>query len=199
MRYFLLLILSIVSSFSVAKTKTEVTPFASYRFGGDFEYGDVNPITLDLEESAGFGLIFSWPYDNKRQGEILLSHYSSEVTAPNDEVISSDLGITYLHLGGNIPLSHGVVPFWLSAGAGLTHFSPDENAYDDETKFSANIALTSKIPISENIKFRFDARVYGTFFDTDSAVFCDEENCRIFVESNVWVQSEITAGIAISF
>lgn len=199
MRYFFLLILTLASCLATAKTKTEITPFASYRFGGDFEYGDVNPVTLNLEESAGAGLIFNWPYDNKRQGEILLSHYSSEVTAPNDEIVSSDLGITYLHLGGNLPLSHGVVPFWLSAGIGLTHFSPDESAYDDETKFSANIALTSKIPVSESIKLRFDARVYGTFFDTDSAIFCDEDNCRIFVESNVWVQSEITAGIVISF
>ncbi len=196
----LFLFSSVVFAQNETEASLEVTPFVSYRFGGDFE--DKNSDNkFELDEGAGIGLLTAWKYDHNRQGELLLSHNSSEFSDQSDEheLYQSDIDITYLHLGGNIKLSDGVVPFWFSAGIGLTHLSPSSSQFKNETNFSANLGLNTKFIVSENIHLYIGGRVYGTFFDSKSKIFCDNNNCAIYVESNVWVQSELMAGISVAF
>jgi len=188
---FVILLPLFVEAKNSYKNDVELTPFISYRFGGDFD--DVeSKATLDLKENSGLGLITAWKYDNYRQGELLVSHY-------NTELKNSDISITYAHLGGNIKLSEGRAPFWFSGGIGLTHFSPRQKQYNNETKFSANVGINTKIPISKNTHLYIGGRVYGTFFDSKSRIFCDSTNCAISVETNVWIQSELMTGISVEF
>jgi hypothetical protein len=70
---------------------------------------------------------------------------------------------------------------------------------DDETRFSINIGLASAIELSEHVSFRIDSRLYGTFFNSDSSLFCDVETCAVYISSDVWLQAEVSAGISYRF
>ena len=203
----LLALLLTLPSYANKPAPIEVTPFAGYRFGGNFDikgefYGMSNQqeLKVKIDDSSSYGVIIAWSYDNKRQGELLLSHYKSALSpasllTPN----TNDLSVTYLHIGGNVPLSNGLVPFWFSGGVGITHFSPDEQKLDDETKFSANIGVHSKFKLSNSIAIRLGARLYATFLDADSAMFCDDNSCKIAISSDIWTQSELSLGLTFTF
>jgi len=188
----------------VAKeTKTfEITPFAGYRFGGDFDYGDEDSTTrLKLEETTSFGLLTAWRFDTNRQGEVLISHYSTNFSQHSDFIPTDDeLAITYAHVGGNVTVSKSSFATWhVAGGLGFTHMSPQDNQLDNETRFSMNLGLIGKIPVSENVSLHLSGRVYGTFFNSDSSIFCNEDNCLISISSDLWVQQELAAGISVAF
>lgn len=197
-----LLFISITAS-ADQNSHIEITPFVGYRFGGDFDATNENAeITakIKLSEDTSYGFLFAWDFDKKRQGELLVSHYTSRFSQTiNSTASNNNLAITYAHLGGNVPISDGLVPLFVSGGLGLTHFSPEDTLLSDETRFSLNIGLATKIPVSENISLRFGGRVYATFFNSDSQIFCNEEKCAISISSDLWVQSEVNAGITFSF
>ena len=96
-------------------------------------------------------------------------------------------------------ISEGVVPIYVTGGFGLTHLAPKDEQLSDETRFSVNVGFASKIPLSENISLRLDGRIYGTFFNSDSAIFCDYETCAVYISSDIWFQSEVSAGITYRF
>ena len=187
------------ASFAAYANNIEITPLLGYRFGGDFETIE-DARDIKLSDKASLGALIAWPFDSQRQGELLLSHYESEFDDANIlSTDSTDIGVSYLHLGGNVQLHQGVVPFWLSDGIGLTHFSPDGDEYDSETKFSANLGLNSRFPLGENISLRLGARIYGTLFNSDTKLFCNTDTCALTISSELWVQSELNAGITFKF
>ncbi len=180
----------------------EVTPLVGYRFGGDFDASDETSTTskIKLTEEINYGLLLAWSFDRKRQGELLINHYNSQFSQAADSLASNNnLAITYAHIGGNVPISEGYVPLYLTAGVGLTHLSPEDSLLDNETRFSMNIGMASKMPISEHLSFRLGGRVYATFFNSDSKIFCNQENCAISISSDLWIQSEVNAGITFTF
>ncbi len=202
----LLLTLAITfPSFAKKENKIEITPFAGYRVGGDFDvtgdfYGEAPKKELEIDDSSSYGVILAWPYDNKRQGELVISHYESElIPASLLTPYTSDLAVTYVHLGGNVLLSRGIVPFGFSGGVGVTHFSPDQIDLDDETKLSVNICFHSQLDLTDRIAIRLGARVYATFLDSDSAIFCNEDVCNVTISSDMWLQSELSAGLTFTF
>lgn len=209
MRFFILLF-SIFLTLPTLATKSgpiEVTPFAGYRLGGDFdisgnfyEENDLQSLQVDIDDSSSFGVIVAWPYDNKRQGELLISHYESELIPANLLTpYTSDLAVTYLHIGGNVPFSNSLIPVWFSGGFGVTHFSPEAKELDDETKLSVNLGLYSKLQLNDRIAIRLGARVYATLIDSQDALFCDNNSCKIAISSDMWVQSELSAGLTFTF
>ncbi len=143
----------------------EVTPLIGYRFGGDFDTNkDSGQSKVELSEETSYGLLTAWSFDRKRQGELLISHYNTGFShADGFSAANTELGITYAHLGGNVPISEGPVPFYLTGGFGLTHLAPKDSQLNNETRFSMNVGLASKIPLSENVSLRLDSRLYGTF------------------------------------
>ena len=191
----------VVQAESKRESTIELTPFASYRFGGDFDELD-NNTRIDLDEGAGLGLITAWEYDLNRQGEFLISHYETQFDSDSaglEDINGTDVSITYAHLGGNISFSQGNMPFWFSGGMGITHLSPNRNQLSDETNFSASLGINTKIALNKVAHIYIGGRVYGTFFDSESEIFCDSNDCAIFVEGDIWVQSELMAGISLNF
>ncbi len=195
--------LATVSMPSMAKQtlNVEVTPLIGYRFGGDFDTTkDKVHNRIELSEDTSYGLLTAWSFDRKRQGEFLISHYNTNFSQSDDfSASNTGLGITYAHLGGNVPLSEGPIPFYMTGGLGLTHLAPSDEQLSNETRFSVNIGLATKIELSERVSLRLDSRLYGTFFNSDSAIFCDVETCAIYISSDIWFQSEVSAGITYRF
>jgi hypothetical protein len=179
----------------------EVTPLIGYRFAGEFAATDAEiHNTIELSEEVSFGLITAWSVDRARQGEVLISHYNSTFSESADfSASNTDLAITYAHLGGNVPINNDLLPLKVTGGLGLTYLSPRASQLDDETRFSINIGLASAIELSEHVSFRIDSRLYGTFFNSDSSLFCDVETCAVYISSDVWVQAEVSAGISYRF
>lgn len=179
----------------------EITPLIGYRFGGDFDTTrDKVHNKIQLSEGTSYGLLTAWSFDRKRQGEFLISHYNTDFSQSDDfSASNTGLGITYAHVGGNVPISDGPMPLYVTGGFGLTHFSPKDDQLSNETRFSINVGLASKIDLSEHISLRLDSRIYGTFFNSDSAIFCDYETCAVYISSDIWFQSEVNVGITYRF
>jgi hypothetical protein len=179
----------------------EITPLIGYRFGGDFDTSkDEAHNRIELNEETSYGLLTAWSFDRNRQGEFLVSHYNTNFSSSDDfSASNTELGITYAHIGGNVPVTEGPVPLYVTGGLGLTHLAPKGDGLSDETRFSVNVGLASKIQLSEHVSLRLDGRVYGTFFNSDSAIFCDAATCAIYISSDIWVQSEVSVGISYRF
>ena len=180
----------------------EITPLVGYRFGGDFEANDETSTTskIKLSEEINYGLLVAWDFDRKRQGEFLINHYTSQFSQSVDSIASNNnIAITYAHIGGNVPISDGYLPVYITGGVGLTHLSPADSLLDNKTRFSMNVGIATKIPVSEHLSFRFGGRVYATFFNSDSTIFCNEETCAISISSDLWIQSEVNAGLTFTF
>lgn len=179
----------------------EITPLIGYRFGGDFDFiVEPDNYRIDLKDKVSYGLLTAWSYDRKRQAEFLISHYNTNFTASGNSLgAGSGLSITYAHLGGNVPVSNGPIPLFVTGGFGLTHLVPQASQLSSETRFSANIGLATKIALSERVSLRLDSRLYGTLFNSDSAIFCDGGNCAIHISSNIWLQTEVSAGVSYRF
>lgn len=179
----------------------EITPMVGYRFGGDFDTSrDKVHHRIELSEETSYGLIAGWDVDRKRQGEFLVSHYDSMFSESDDfSASNTGLSVTYAHIGGTVPISDGFVPFFVTGGFGLSHLSPEDTNLDDETRFSMNLGLASKIMLTEHIGLRLDGRVYGTFFSENSALFCDIDTCAVYLSGEMWFQSEVSAGLTFRF
>jgi len=179
----------------------EISPLIGYRFGGDFDTTNEKLHNkIELSEETSYGLLTAWSFDRKRQGELLISHYNTNFSHADDfSASNTDLGITYAHLGGNVPVSEGLFPVYITGGLGLTHLSPKDDDLSNETRFSVNVGVASKVSLSERVSLRLDGRLYGTFFNSDSAIFCDYDTCAVYISSDIWFQSEVSAGITFHF
>lgn len=179
----------------------EITPLIGYRFGGDFNtiQNDVRR-NIELKEDTSYGLLTAWSFDRKRQGEFLISHYNTSFSeAEGSTASNTDLSVTYFHIGGNVPITEGVLPLFVTGGLGLAHLAPKGVGMSKETRFSANVGLASKISLSEHFSLRLDSRLYGTFFNTQSSIFCGGESCAMYISGDIWFQSEVSVGLTYSF
>ena len=195
--------LTLISMPSLAKPALnfEMTPLIGYRFGGDFDTTrDKVDNRIALSEETSYGLLTAWSFDRKRQGEFLISHYNTNFSeSDNFSASNMSLSITYAHLGGNVLISAEPIPFYITGGFGLTHLDPKDDQLSSETRFSVNVGLASKIELSERVSLRLDSRIYGTFFNSDGAIFCDVETCAIYISSELWFQTEVSVGLTYRF
>ncbi|WP_057832547.1 outer membrane protein [Colwellia sp. TT2012] len=196
-------VLALISMPSMAKQALdfEITPLIGYRFGGSFDTSkEKEHHRIELSEETSYGLLTAWSFDRERQGEFLISHYNTSFSQSDGfSASNTELTITYAHIGGNVPISDGFMPFYITGGLGLTHFAPKDEQLSNETRFSINIGLATKFELSEHISLRLDSRIYGTFFNSASAIFCEQDTCAIYISSDIWFQSEVSAGLTYHF
>lgn len=177
----------------------EITPFAGYRFGGQFE----DPTTansVDVKAAASFGLAVDVGY---APGQAIQLFYSRQGTEVDDIAPGIDVDVEYLHIGGvgTFPSDSELQPY-LVGSIGAARFSPSGDL-DDETQFSASLGGGVKYFFNERFGLRFEGRGYLTFFDTDAAVFCISDQtgatCRLRAKSSVVWQIEAQAGFTFRF
>ena len=178
----------------------EITPFIGYMGGGNFE-DPLDGSDRNLKEDTVFGLFADIVADTpERHYELLFSSQSSTVKG----AIPLDLDVQYLHIGGTVGYTDNprVTPYF-GATVGATRFSPDAPGMDDETKPSLSLGGGMKIPITDHIGLRFDARAFVTLLDSDSQIFCvstgDFAGCRIRAQSDAFVQYAASLGITAAF
>jgi opacity protein-like surface antigen len=177
----------------------EITPFYGYMAGGQFESALTNT-DRDLDENNNFGVIFNAAVDEWRHYEFLFSSQSTEI----DGSTPIDLDVQYLQIGGTIsnPDAERVIPYF-GITVGAARFSPDQSGLDDETKFAFTIGTGVKVPITDHIGVRFDARAFVSLLDTDGNIFCISDNgvgtCAIRTKSDTLLQYHAALGLIVAF
>lgn len=177
----------------------EITPFYGYMAGGEFE-DPADGTDRDLDEDNNFGVIFNAAVDEWRHYELLYSTQSTQI----DGTVPMDLDVQYLQLGGTVshPDAERVIPYFgLTFGA--ARFSPDQPGLDDETKLAFSIAGGVKVPITDHIGLRFDARAFVSLLETDGNIFCVSDNgagaCGIRAKSDTFLQYSAALGLTVGF
>lgn len=177
----------------------EITPFIGYMAGGEFE----DPVTntdRDIEEDNDFGIIFNAAVDQWRHYELLYAKQGTQIGGG----VPMDLDIEYLQIGGTVshPDAERVIPYFgLTVGA--ARFSPDQSGLDDETKLAFSIAGGFKVPVTDHIGVRFDARAFVSLLDTDGNIFCVSDDgagaCAIRAKSDTLLQYSAGLGLIVAF
>jgi len=185
---------ALVAAAPVAAQKIEITPFVGYQFGGELdEIGD-ETTTLDLEQSATWGLILDFSITDLDQVEI---YYSSQGT-DLDRGVQPAIGVTIDSF--QIGAIHQYAPRkpinpYIGLTLGATRF---DIGGDSDTRFSGAVSGGVKMIVSDHLGFRFDGRIFG--ISTGSgAVSCVEELCIGYPDSSIIWQYTVNAGVIIHF
>ena len=177
----------------------EITPFFGYMAGGQFKDPIANT-DRDLDEGNSFGVIFNAAADRWRHYELLYAKQGSRV----DGADPFDLDVEYLQIGGTVSSEDArhVIPYF-GITVGAARFSPDRSGYDTETKLAFSVAGGVKVPITDHLGVRFDARAFPTLIDGDSDIFCVSTNgagaCRIRTKSDTFLQYSAALGLTVAF
>ena len=193
----------------------EITPYAAYRIGGEFEpqaeSDDVNVgenQAFELQEGNADGLILDIGTGaGNTQWEVLYAHQDTELETQPSFVggPTLDIGVTYFQFGGTYIFednSESTAPF-LALTAGLTRFEPGLDDVDTENYFSWSLGGGVQLRADRRVGVRLEARVFGSLIDDDSALFCvsspERNACALFVEGESLYQVEARVGVVARF
>ena len=184
--------------------KFELTPFAAYRGGGQFESKE-GLVEFDLQESNAWGLILNGKVENNTQWEVLYSSQSTSVEAtgeiPDEPDVSMD--VEYLHVGGTYLFEGKRVRPFIAATIGASRFDPQPSGFGSETFVSGSFGGGWKISLAKNLALRIEARGYATLVDDDSRLFCESSDaggaCLLILEGTFLTQWETRAGLTFRF
>ena len=182
----------------------ELTPYAGYRVGGEFE-GTDGDLSIDLDDDSSFGFIFNARHSPVTQWEILYSRQetSADTIGTGLSDPSLDLSVEYLQGGGTYLWDGEHVRPYLAATLGGTHVNVTTDGYDSDTFFSFSLGLGLQIQPNSRVGIRLEARSFGTLLDSDTDIFCQSSPanniCAIRIDGTVLWQIEAFAGLVFRF
>jgi len=180
----------------------EITPYAGYAIGGGFE-DNTTGSSLDVKEGGSFGLVLGLPDTPDTQYELFYGLQRTKVTGSGTLGGGTlfDLDIHYLHLGGTYMFAGDKVRPFLSGGLGATHFVPRGSGMSSKTYFSLSLGGGARIPISDRVGLRFEARGMLTILPDATEIFCVSSGdvaCRVNVRGDVLGQILLMTGVSFS-
>lgn len=190
------------------RARIDVTAFAGYRFGGQFDVPDSTQ-NVDVQNDASYGVSLELHAANAHGAdeldryELFYSHQSARLAA-NPVVGPADVTIEYLHFGASKEIAgwERARPYVLGA-IGVSRLSLDAPAASDDTRFSISMAAGVRVPVREHFSIRLEGRGYLTFLAADSSVFCSSGSsggaCGIHASGSSLFQFELLAGATFGF
>ena len=151
----------------------ELTPFAGFATGGEFEDLTASA-SLELDDSSSFGVLIDIRESANTQWEILYSFQATDADTTGLPTSGAplDIDVHYVQAGGTyLGNGHAVRPY-LAATVGAAHFEPGLDGVDSETFFAFSIGTGLHIRPNARFGIRLEARVYGTLLDSNSDLFC---------------------------
>lgn len=184
--------------------KYELTPYAGFRMGGEFEE-DNGDGRIDLEDSNAFGLMFNIAAHPNGQYELIYARQSTDADTQgfltDDPTI--DIDVEYFQFGGTYLFDGGSTRPFIALTFGASRFDPGLAGTDTESFFSASFGGGFQLRATERLGVRLEARVFTTFVDSDTDLFCEslggEGSCLIRVEGEMFTQWEARAGLVFRF
>jgi hypothetical protein len=182
----------------------EITPFTAYRTGGQFEQLD-GDAKLKLEESTAFGLLLNGSVRPDAQWEVLYARQSTEIDTQGlfDSGQSADLKVDYYQFGGTLLFKGEALRPFIALTIGMSRFDPQAGEFSAENFFSGSFGAGVQLLRSKRVGLRLEGRLYGTFVDENSRIFCGSDGgvgaCLIQLEGSIVTQWEARAGVVFRF
>jgi hypothetical protein len=193
----------VVPTAARAQTPVEITPFAGYRFGGDF-FELITGEPVDLDGATAFGVAVDVPIREPHgyQIEALFSHEEADLTVHRQPFGPATIArVTVDHwMGGGLQEfgSERVRPF-LTGMLGLTRYAGEG---DSEIRFAMSAGGGVKLFPMRHLGLRLDGRLFATFVDADLGFLaCGSVSgtCFVAFRTDVAFQAEFTAGAVLKF
>jgi hypothetical protein len=173
--------------------------------GGDFDIdvGGGATQNADLDDHGSFALALDMRRDEESQYELFYSRQATNLEK-NSPLGPLGIDVEYLHLGGTLDVNEELpLKPYVVGTLGLTRFSPGPGSGSDDTRFSVSLGGGLRVPVSNHFSFRFEARGFLTFVNTNTAFFCSSSSaggfCSIRSSGSTFVQYELLAGAAFAF
>lgn len=149
---------------------------------------------FDSPDSDGNNLYYEFLYSTNDISTSLLAD-SADANSGYD----LDIEVSHLHLGGTLEwLPQPYLRPYFSATLGMSEYKPEQG--DKEQYVSGSLAVGTKIRIIDSLALRFEARAFATGFNDSSHLFCnDSATCNVDVSGSLWLQTQMSAGLTVSF
>jgi len=198
-----LALLGTASALADTKPTAEITGFAGYRMGGQFDVNDSTTgkeNSVDLQDSGSWGVDIGIYRDATSFYELLYSQQSSDLDSGDPTIKRADVNVEYFQFGGTIMYPYDdnwFVPY-LSLTIGATRLDVQGAGSKSDTRFSGSLGGGVRIPISENFSMTAGLRGYLTAVDSDSQFLCvgtgGSANCLIRSSGSAFFQGEALIG-----
>ena len=179
----------------------EITPFAGYTWGGEFNDA-VTGKSLRFDDTSSYGIMLDFKQAEDSWIELYYSRQQTRLSADQGPFFGNplfDVNIEYYHLGGTYGEATGKVKPFAVGTFGVTHMDPKGAGLHAETKFSLSLGGGVKLYLTEHVGIRFDGRWFGTFFNGSGSAFCSSGTCLINVQGDVLSQFTANAGVILAF
>ena len=194
-RHYLLAIAILATQLTPAYAQDyEITPLIGWRTSNSLE--DVNTgATIDLDETRSYGVILSMKKSSDTNYDFLFSRQNTKLQSTS---ITESLRIDYYQLGGTVFYDYDKLHPFVTGGLGATHISPANDDFSSETKFSLSVGGGFKVPLTQNMGLRLEARGYGTVVSSGGTILCSG-GCVAKFTGSLFMQFEAFAGLSIAF
>jgi hypothetical protein len=182
----------------------EISPYAAYRMGGTFDEKD-GAGRVELNDSGAEGILFNMAARPNGQYELMYARQRTDAETSgffaNDPRI--DMGVEYLQFGGTYLFEGDSTRPFVALTLGVTQFDPELAGTGSESFFSASFGGGVQLRARERLGIRLEARVFTTFVDDDSNIFCSSIDgvgaCLVQVDATTLTQWEARAGLVFRF
>jgi hypothetical protein len=188
---------------SAAGPRFEISPFAGYRIGGEWD-SDSDGEGADIDDGNSWGVGFGLYRDERSYWELLYSRRSAGLETDDPALRAVDVTIEYFHFGGTLLFEQpqGFTTF-VSLTAGLTRLEGSPGRYSSENEFSASLAGGLRFAFSEAVHATFGVRGYATLVDSNTGFLCvsdpPEGACLVTTSGNTFWELEAMAGLNFRF
>lgn len=178
----------------------ELTPYAGWRFDGEFNVdGDfLEERDVRLDEGGSFGVIFDVPLNPNWQLEFIANRQNTEFIVDaglfTPELSLGDVTVDIVTAGILYQWGPGQVQGFFSGGLGIARIEPDREALEAESRFAGNIGGGVKVFLAENVGLRFDGRGYWVDLETGF----EDRNDRFRSDEGLF-QGEASIGLILSW
>lgn len=141
--------------------KFEITPQYGYQIGAKYHfYGGY----VKMTDSDQFGVTLNMKVNRDVEAEFIWAQQNATIRIEDyiynpDEVELTSITVNHYQIGGIHPFAYdGVIPF-AGASLGWSTFSPDNNFYASNTKFSIGVSGGMKYFMSDRIGIRLQGQL----------------------------------------
>ncbi len=185
----------ILSFFSLATfaADLEITVFSGQMYSSDLiDETGINNIPIDSGYNLGFAV--AWQDSPNGQGQIMLNAVSHNFTGNNNT--DQSLDIIYAHFNGIAQFRQKNYVTTVSLGLGGAYF---DSKLNEELYPSATLAFGTRYEFASNIALVTELRGYASLVNEKDNMFCEGSLCQAQFKDALWIESNISIGIAVKF
>jgi opacity protein-like surface antigen len=179
----------------------EITPFAGYTGGGDFNNTQTGG-SLSFDDTSSYGIMLDFKQAEDSWIELYFSRQQTRLRTDQGLFVGTplfDVDIEYYHIGGTYGAASGMVRPFVVGTVGATRMDPKEAGLQSETKFSLSLGGGARFYLTKHVGLRLDARWFGTFIGGSGSVFCSGGACLVEVQGDMLSQFTANAGVILAF